>query len=65
MIVDQRNAGRTVVVVTHDPATLAMADDIILLDKGRLVCSGSTRDAASQARLAEAMQDNAAALAQA
>jgi len=56
MIVEQRAAGRTVVVVTHNPATLAIADDVILLDKGRLICSGSTQDAALQAQLAEAMQ---------
>jgi ABC-type bacteriocin/lantibiotic exporter with double-glycine peptidase domain len=54
MIVDQRDAGRTVVVVSHNPATLAIADDVILLDKGILVCSGSTQDAAIQAQLVEA-----------
>lgn len=57
MIVDQRDAGRTVVVVTHNPATLAIADDVILLDKGNLICSGSMQDAAIQARLVEVMQD--------
>ena len=58
MIVDQRTAGRTVVIVTHNPATLAIADDVILLDRGCLICSGSTQDAALQARLAEVMQDH-------
>jgi ABC-type bacteriocin/lantibiotic exporter with double-glycine peptidase domain len=57
-IVDQRDAGRTVVVVTHDPATLAIADDVILLDKGNLICSGSTQDAAIQAHLVETMPDH-------
>ncbi|MGE5138976.1 MAG: ABC transporter ATP-binding protein [Rudaea sp.] len=57
MIVDQRDAGRTVVVVTHHPATLAIADDVILLDRGRLICSGAAQDPALRERLAEAMQD--------
>ena len=61
MIVDQRDAGRTVVVVTHNPATLTIADDVILLEKGRLICSGSTQDAAVQARLLEVMPDDKAA----
>ncbi|MGA2816858.1 MAG: hypothetical protein ABSE67_11275 [Xanthobacteraceae bacterium] len=59
MIVDQRDAGLTIVVVTHHPATLAIADDVILLDNETLICSGSTRDAVIQARVAEAMQDHA------
>jgi ABC-type bacteriocin/lantibiotic exporter with double-glycine peptidase domain len=58
MIVDQRDAGRTVIVVTHSPATLAIADDVILLDRGHLACSGTAQDAALQERLAEAMQDH-------
>jgi ATP-binding cassette, subfamily B, bacterial len=58
MIVDQRDAGRTVVVITHDPATLAIADDVIMLDKGNLICSGSTQDAAIHERLVEIMQDH-------
>ena len=58
MIVDQRDAGRTVVVVTHNPATLAIADDVILLDRGQLICSGSAQDATLQGQLAEAMQDH-------
>jgi ABC-type multidrug transport system fused ATPase/permease subunit len=61
MIVDQRDAGRTVVVVTHNPATLALADDVILLSKGRLICSGSMQDAAIRARLIEVMPDHTAA----
>lgn len=58
MIVDQRDTGRTVVVVTHNPATLAIADDVILLDRGHLICSGAAQDATLQKRLAEAMQDH-------
>ena len=61
MIVDQRDAGRTIVIVTHNPATLAIADDVILLNNGRLICSGSTQDAAIQARLIEVMPYHTAA----
>jgi ABC-type multidrug transport system ATPase subunit len=57
IIVDERDAGRTIIVVTHNPATLAIADFAILLDKGSLICSGSTQDAEIQAKLAEAMRD--------
>lgn len=56
MIVEQRDSGRTVVVVTHNPATLAIADDVILLNRGHLVCSGAAQDAAVQKQLAEVMQ---------
>lgn len=61
MIIDQRDAGRTVIVVTHNPATLAIADDVILLDRGCLVCSGAAQDAALRDRLAAAMQGRMAA----
>jgi ABC-type bacteriocin/lantibiotic exporter with double-glycine peptidase domain len=60
-IVDQRNAGRTILVVTHSPATLAIADDVIVLDRGGLMCRGSTGDAAIQAWVSEAMRGHAAA----
>ncbi len=53
ILVDQRDAGRTVVIVTHNPATLAVADNVILLKQGSLVCSGSTHDTSIQARLFE------------
>ncbi|WP_238420608.1 sulfate/molybdate ABC transporter ATP-binding protein [Gordonia sp. 'Campus'] len=37
--------GRITVMVTHDPVdALGLADDIIVLDSGRIVESGSTRD---------------------
>ena len=53
ILVDQRDAGRTVVIVTHNPAILAIADRVILLKQGHLVCSGSARDTSIQARLFE------------
>ena len=53
ILVDQRDAGRTVVIVTHNPAILAIADRVILLKQGHLVCSGSTHDTSIQARLFE------------
>ena len=53
ILVDQRDAGRTVVIVTHNPAILAIADRVILLKQGHLVCSGSAHDTSIQARLFE------------
>jgi ABC-type bacteriocin/lantibiotic exporter with double-glycine peptidase domain len=53
ILVDQRDAGRTVVIVTHNPAILAIADRVILLKQGHLVCSGPARDSSIQARLFE------------
>jgi ABC-type bacteriocin/lantibiotic exporter with double-glycine peptidase domain len=53
ILVDQRDAGRTIVIVTHNPAILAIADRVILLRQGHLVCSGSTQDPSIQARLFE------------
>lgn len=45
--------GRTVVVATHDRATLARADHALLLDRGRLVAQGSPHEVAEvQARRA-------------
>jgi ABC-type bacteriocin/lantibiotic exporter with double-glycine peptidase domain len=41
VLVDQRDAGRTVIIVTHNPAILAIADRVVLLKQGHLVCSGS------------------------
>ncbi|MEP7030838.1 MAG: hypothetical protein ABI830_07890, partial [Pseudolabrys sp.] len=45
LVADQRTAGRTIIVVTHHQAMLAIADDIICLDKGGLVYSGPAQDA--------------------
>ena len=53
ILVDQRDAGRTIVIVTHNPAILAIADRVILLKQGHLVCSGSAQDTSVQARLFE------------
>ena len=59
-LVDQRNAGRAIIVVTHNPATLAIADDVIVLDKGAVVCGGPLADPAVRGRAAEAMRERAA-----
>ena len=56
-IIDQRNAGRSVIIVTHDPATLAIVDDVILLEKGLLVDFGSIANPAIRASAAEMMRD--------
>ena len=59
MIADQKAAGRTVVVITHSPAMLTLADDVILLHKGRLLCSGPATEKAIQSQVAEyAMGDH-------
>lgn len=59
-LVDQRNAGRAIIVVTHNPATLAIADDVIVLDKGAVVCAGPLADPAVRGTAAEAMRERAA-----
>jgi ABC-type bacteriocin/lantibiotic exporter with double-glycine peptidase domain len=56
-IVGQRELGRTIVIVTHRPAILAIVDDVIALDKGTVVFSGSIGTPAIQAKLSETMQD--------
>jgi ABC-type multidrug transport system fused ATPase/permease subunit len=56
-LVDQRNAGRTIIIVTHNAATLAIADDVIVLDKGAVVCSGPLADPAVRGPAAEAMRE--------
>ncbi len=55
-LIDQRNAGRTVIVVTHDPGTLAIADDVAVLDKGVLAGFGPLESARIQALLAAPAQ---------
>ncbi len=57
-IVDQRNVGRSVIIVTHNPATLAIVDDVILLEKGNLVGCGPIAKPAIQALTAEMMRDH-------
>jgi ATP-binding cassette, subfamily B, bacterial len=32
--------GRTTIVIAHRPATIALADTVVLLDEGRVVASG-------------------------
>jgi ATP-binding cassette subfamily B protein len=34
-------AGRTTVIIAHRPATIALADRVVLLDEGRIVASGT------------------------
>jgi ATP-binding cassette subfamily B protein len=34
-------AGRTTIVIAHRPATIALADRVILLDEGRIVAEGT------------------------
>jgi ATP-binding cassette subfamily B protein len=38
---DQVLAGRTTIVIAHRPATIALADSVVLLDQGRVVATGS------------------------
>ena len=58
-IIDQRRAGRTVIIITHSPAIAAIADDVIALEKGVLVCDGSMADPTVEARVAQIMPDYA------
>jgi ATP-binding cassette subfamily B protein len=41
---DQVLAGRTTIVIAHRPATIALADSVVLLDEGRVVATGSHAD---------------------
>jgi ATP-binding cassette subfamily B protein len=64
--------GRTTIVIAHRPATIALADRVLLLDGGRVVAEGTHRSllagdhryrevlAAAQAREAEAASGNGA-----
>ncbi len=36
--------GRTTIVIAHRPATIALADRVVLLDEGRIVAQGSHED---------------------
>jgi len=59
MIADQKSAGRTVVMITHSSAMLTLADDVILLHKGRLLGSGPASERTIQTLVAEyAMGDD-------
>jgi ATP-binding cassette subfamily B protein len=33
--------GRTTIVIAHRPATVALADRVVLLDRGRIVAEGT------------------------
>lgn len=49
-------AGRTTVVIAHRPATIALADRVVLLDEGRVAASGShTELLATSARYREVL----------
>jgi ATP-binding cassette subfamily B protein len=37
-------AGRTTIVIAHRPATIALADRVVLLDEGRVVAEGTHED---------------------
>jgi ATP-binding cassette subfamily B protein len=37
-------AGRTTIIIAHRPATIALADRVVLLDRGRIVAEGSHDD---------------------
>ena len=38
---DEVMRGRTTIVIAHRPATIALADRVVLLDEGRIVAEGS------------------------
>jgi ATP-binding cassette subfamily B protein len=38
---DEVLAGRTTIVIAHRPATIALADSVVLLDEGRVVATGT------------------------
>jgi ATP-binding cassette, subfamily B, bacterial len=61
-------AGRTTVIIAHRPATIALADRVVLLDGGRVVAEGThaellERSERYRAVLAQAGEDASAALA--
>ena len=38
---DEVMRGRTTIIIAHRPATIALADRVVLLDEGRVVAEGS------------------------
>lgn len=48
--------GRTTIVIAHRPATIALADRVVLLDEGKVVAEGTHRDLlATSARYREVL----------
>jgi ATP-binding cassette subfamily B protein len=41
-------AGRTTLIIAHRPATIALADRVVLLDGGRVVAEGTHDDLLEQ-----------------
>ena len=41
---DEALSGRTSIVIAHRPATIALADRVVLLDGGRVVADGTHED---------------------
>ena len=49
-------AGRTTIIIAHRPATIALADRVVLLDGGRIVADGTHESLlASNARYREVL----------
>ncbi len=45
---ERRQAGRTTIIVTHDPVAMEMADRVVTLDQGRMISDVVTLDVATQ-----------------
>ena len=61
---DQVLAGRTTIVIAHRPATIALADSVVLLDEGRVAAVGTHASLlASNARYREVLTSAAEVLA--
>lgn len=58
-----RDAGRTVVLISHRSGVLSVADDLVVLDKGRLVVSGPRDGVLKAVGAAQAQQSSGAAVA--
>jgi ATP-binding cassette subfamily B protein len=59
---DEVLAGRTTIVITHRPATIALADTVVLVDEGRVIATGTHRELlTSHARYREVLTSAAMA----